>query len=158
MRDRPIIFSALMVQALLAGQKTQTRRLSSSPLRRVQPGDRLWVRENWRPVHSNDPTRGAQYRADIGGDQTVWRHSIHMPRWASRITLLVTDVRVQRLQEINRGDAMAEGCPFPNMAEGPSPTDWFRDLWDQLHGNGAWNTNPEIVAATFTVQRRNIDA
>lgn len=67
--------------------------------------------------------------------------SIHMPRWASRITLEVTGVRVERVQNMNRGDAMAEGCPFPNMAKGANPLHWYHDLWDSIHGPGAWERN-----------------
>ena len=88
----------------------------------------------------------------------AWRSSIHMPRWASRLTLLVTDVRVQRLQEISRGDAMSEGCTFPNMAKGDDPRQWYAELWEQINGRGSWDANPWVVALTFAVQRRNIDA
>ncbi len=201
--DRPIIFSAPMVRALLAGTKTQTRRLlNPQPQRfevapgelcdltlhygegepwpritlgrvitrqevRYRPGMRLWVRENWKP-HSlyahmkpcDMPQAHVFYAADnaYAPSNTPWVPSIHMPRWASRLTLTVTDVRVQRLQEISRGDALDEGCPFPNMAAGPDPCDWYRDLWNQLHGAGGWDANPEVVAVSFTVERRNIGA
>lgn len=84
--------------------------------------------------------------------------SIHMPRWASRLTLTVTNVRVERLQEISRGDAMAEGCPFPNMADGQNPREWFRDLWASIHGPEAWDANPWCVAISFDVKMGNIDA
>lgn len=80
-----------------------------------------------------------------------------MPRWASRLTLIVTDVRVQRLQDISRGDAMGEGCPFQNMADGDDPREWFRALWNSLHGPDAWDANPWVCALTFTVHRCNID-
>lgn len=216
MADRPIIFSAPMVQALLAGRKTQTRRilkpqpeLNEAGLWRFPPmshritkrnwkgfcqtdddglrsfilttrhapyapGDRLWVREAWRtwdaldgaPPVSMSLLETVHYEAD---GEVRWRPvkpayqpgrlrpSIHMPRWASRITLHVSEVRVQRLQEISRGDAMDEGCPFPNMASGPDPREWFRDLWNSLHGEGAWASNPWVAAITFTVERANID-
>lgn len=91
MKEYPIIFSAPMVRALLEGRKTQTRRLASSPLAKVQPGDRLWVRESFHPEGT--------YMADHPGDARSmgWKPSIHMPRSASRLTLHVTDVRRQRV-------------------------------------------------------------
>lgn len=132
-------------------------------------GDRLWVREGFAygwPVKGNhqlpecNQEHAITYRADGNrpfGSGRRWKSPIHMPRWASRLTLIVTDVRVQRLQEISRGDAMAEGCPFPNMADGPNPREWFRDLWASLHGPEAWAANPWVAALTFTVHRCNID-
>jgi len=95
-------------------------------------GRRLWVRETWRSADrwlhdcESDPPRAIAYRADLsarnfdppyqaktddwGWENMKWRSPIHMPRWASRITLEVTDVRVERLQEISDADAIAEGC------------------------------------------------
>lgn len=76
------------------------------------------------------------------------------------MTLIVTDVRVERLKGISRGDAMDEGCPFPNLADGPDPRDWYRDLWDSLNGDKpgcAWEANPWVTALTFTVHQKNID-
>lgn len=204
MSDRPIIFSAPMVRALLDGRKTQTRRvLNPQPIGikaawpkgaktwniepesdrcfvdwqppRYATGDRLYVREafvtgfdldeNDRPIGD----RKVWYRATDRGlrwldpdtdeflDAPPWKSSRYMPRWASRLTLTVTDVRVQRLQDINRGDAMDEGCFFPNMAAGPNPRDWFRDLWNSLHGPNAWEANPWVAALTFNVRHGNID-
>lgn len=200
MTDRPIIFSAPMVRALLEGRKTQTRRvIKPQPHEhpsgrwmaeiRFTKGDRLWVREAFITGFDLDeddrPTgdRKVWYRATDGGlrwydpdadhflDVAPWRPSIHMPRWASRLTLTVTDVRVQRLQDISRGDAMADGCPFANMADGPDPRKWFADLWKDLHqpiirrapgsskaNPAAWDANPWVCALTFTVEQRNIDA
>jgi len=136
---RPIIFSTPMVQALLSGRKTQTRRLASSPLRRVEVGDLLYVREAWgvgaRPCPSQGCVDGFEYRADqefldehdalplyqieqpegfemddwSGG----WKPSIHMPRWLSRLTLEVTRVRFDRLQAISRHDCYEEGLQRP---------------------------------------------
>ena len=124
MAERPIIFSGPMVRAILEGRKTQTRRVCklthSGHLRKGQKrwhpedpeaskgcpyavGDRLWVREAFASHAS-----GFDYRAD--GDTTaLWRSPIHMPRSASRITLAVTDIRVQRVQDISEADALAEG-------------------------------------------------
>lgn len=139
-------------------------------------GDRLWVREHWRTTQAFEDLRPSQmtpentrikYIADDFVDHKGKsfphfhdgrrRHGMHMPRWASRLTLVVTGVRVERLQDISRGDAMQEGCPFPNMADGPNPRDWFKDLWDQINGEGAWGANPWVGAYTFTVIAKNID-
>jgi hypothetical protein len=189
--DHPIIFSAAMVRALLDGRKTQTRRLAwrwvkdrgerhlsaddangthqPSPWQRVQPGDRLWVRE----AHKRTDTR-CDYRVDwhvADHHRFTWRPSIHMPRWASRITLHVEAVRVERLQEITEADARAEGAPAdwepgvaralmqaiaPAAAFSPHATGFAR-LWNSLHGPGAWDRNEWVAAYTFTVQRGNID-
>jgi hypothetical protein len=121
------------------------------------PGDRLWVRETWAAPHSCDhlPPRHCDFPArfhyaaseERGG--LLWRPSIHMPRWVSRITLEVTGVRVERLQAISRGDAMDEGCPFPNMAQGPDPRQWYADLWDSLNGAGGWDLNPFVWCVSF---------
>lgn len=199
MTDRPILFSAPMVLALLAGRKTQTRRLAAgstkpiggddllwrpSPWRKVQPGDRLWVKETWAEVGAGDPGIPI-YRADYPAcvpagvenippaEQVKWRVSIHCARRLSRLTLTVTDVRAQRLQEISEEDAEAESLWRGRARRNlwwHSPTacrllepyrshkDAFADLWDSLHGPGAWDANPEVVALTFTVAQRNIDA
>lgn len=143
-------------------------------------GDRLWVREahyltddgdNETAVYAEDACEVQKHINQIaqmqigGGLSDDWatphlrlRPSIHMPRWASRLTLTVTDVRVQRLHDINRGDAMAEGCPFANMADGLNPRGWYADIWDTIHGPFAWKANPWVVAVSFNVQRGNIDA
>ncbi|UKJ74571.1 hypothetical protein [Azospirillum brasilense] len=192
MRDVPIIFSAPMVRALLDGRKTQTRRLATSPLAKVQPGDRLWVRENtWQNgtwVRTEDETgeigskwvgtSSVRMMADetkpAGSGNFVWRSipSIHMPRWASRLTLVVEQVRVERLQDITREDVYAEGAITDEwlqwredagnigMPEGSSiedERDVFARLWTSLHGADAWSVNPWVVALTFAVHRSNID-
>lgn len=86
-----------------------------------------------------------------------WRPGIHMPRWASRITLDVTDVRVQRLQEISVDDAIAEGRP--KGGEFLSARRWFRTLWDSLNADRGfgWRENPWIVAINFRPHLCNID-
>lgn len=188
MADRPIIFSGPMVQALLAGRKSQTRRvLKPQPTGPVvyhqtltsgmcvglereppyAPGDRLYVREAFSYEALDVDRNGFMppwYWADgnpSSGNFTRPKPSIHMPRWASRITLTVTEVRVQRLQEISNDDAKAEGvlgeCAFHvgNDATYRAP---FRELWNSLHGHDAWDANPWVVAVSFTVDRRNIDA
>ena len=199
MSDRPIIFSAPLVRALLDGRKTQTRRIiKPQPAPHVQvyrigaewdwrdgtrggavrvpyaPGDRLWVREAFTCEGQSEGE--ALFRATVDDDtgyyaeeiaEIRWRPSIHMPRWASRLTLIVTDARVQRLLEISAQDAESEGV-FRHVAEhslnkvfrserGTVAVEYFRDLWNSLHGPDAWDANPWVCALTFTVQRGNID-
>ena len=108
--ERPILLSGPMVRAILDGRKTMTRRLATSPLAKCQPGDRLWVRETWQVP----ALCGVQYRATdsapIGHWRPTlgpWRPSIDMPRWASRITLEVTGVKVERLPDISEEEAFA---------------------------------------------------
>ncbi len=214
MTERPILLSAPMVRAILAGTKTQTRRVmkpqfaadavpaempATDPIggwvvgghsglwwcdaaanpddaRRCpygQPGDRLWVREAWDFIPEGDPgtpsCAGIRYWADAGyelrtppsnynpmlyGKERV-RPSIHMPRWASRITLEVTGVRVERLQDISADDARAEGCPDrPVKGAEQSSVDvlaklWFHDLWAQINGQKSWDANPWVWVVEF---------
>ena len=229
MSDKPILFSAPMVRALLAGSKTQTRRAITLPTRtasggriyerkdmggwevtthggpgvfrvvggervpvseepglwhlttgtcvslRIKTGHRLWVRENFAicpttawalpKTVSPDPDMAAYYRADFDrSGRPRWKPSIHMPRWASRLTLTVTDVRVQRLQEISEGDARAEGCEPTGCAKVLAPEDGFPSyrsaydiLWEAINGTGSWDANPFVAAYTFTVEHCNID-
>jgi hypothetical protein len=124
-------------------------------------GDRLWVRETWAVVPhvtDNGPKHrakgdgtGVTWRADWNANPSgfKWKRSIHMPRWASRITLEVTGVRVERLNEISRGDAMAEGCPHPNLAYGQNPCDWFHELWESINGPESWAKNPWVWVVEF---------
>lgn len=161
MKERPIIFSGEMVRAILAGRKTQTRRvIKPQPVIQDgvaffktgqrcpygQIGDRMWVREAWIR-NSGVPA----YRADDPswpGETPKWKPSIHMPRWASRITLEIVNVRVERLQDITVGDAWAEGCPNSDVNVIP---DWFIPLWAGINaarGNG-WDDNPWVWAIEF---------
>lgn len=216
MKERPILFSAEMVRAILAGRKTQTRRVvkpqSDSFITHCYPeqtddfsaqtglwiaatgdrgtskaqgtfecpygvpGNRLWVRETWWTyphVISNRLMRdGADtwpkvngepiaYAAD--GDTDIWlnlkwikKPSIFMPRWASRITLEVKEVRIEKLQEISEEDCLAEGCPDELGSEycidGMSCRKaWYADLWDSINnqrGHG-WKSNPFVWAITY---------
>lgn len=199
MADRPILFSGAMVRALLAGTKTQTRRVAK-PVRHPdlgnvyapgalvlerepqhvidracpygQPGDHLWVRETWQ--HSNHPYGPYDedcmvfYRADFlddihgpdgekssEGRYRFWRPSIHMPRTASRITLEVTSVRVERLQSISASDAIAEGVNVhPDHHDKPrasiyGPVQAYRDLWEQINGPGSWDVDPWVWRLEF---------
>ena len=231
MADRPIIFSAPMVRALLEGRKTQTRRLlgrgntlfngdkwppelrfedmkleqawvdgGPSPAGnpgpylkadwpygrmveqddrsdsewlmarlypRIQPGDRLYVREAWRTWKDHDEVAPRDlvksispvfYEADRDNCDRHGRHrqGMHMPRWASRLTLTVSNVRIQRVCEISEDDARAEGV---DPAKWILPVAAFRELWNSLHAKpgATWADNPWIVALTFSVEQRNID-
>ncbi len=225
MTDHPIIFSAPMILALLAGHKTMTRRLAyiiekpkkirgvqytgarrSSPWQRVKPGDRLWVRETWGRFCVMDDYDEAcsemmtYYRADgepfdrwidpdsgEARDRAKWRSPIHCPRAYSRLTLVVTATKIERLNDISEADAQAEGIAWDHsrdpMASGPMAARYgtarygtpaldapnvrrgfssargaFQALWNSLHSDGAWSENPEVVALTFTVHKTNIDA
>lgn len=207
MTDRPILFSAPMVRALLYGRKTQTRRVlnpqpgpdidnagdgvtiidmaTGQEIRmRFAVGDRLYVREAWHAARSLDQVKPrdiprdadiehvatARSYAEIGlkGRQ---RPGIHMPRWASRLTLIVTEVRVERLQDCSRDDAIAEGIQrvgggmlrWENWsgAEGQSATSpqaAYALLWNSINGVGAWEANPWVSVTSFSVEKRNIDA
>lgn len=109
--------------------------------------------------HENFPaegstTRGLGQYSDIRSGEYPsykfgWRPSIHMPRWASRITLEIVSVRVERVKDISRGDAMEEGCPFPNMADGENPVEWFGGVWRSINGIGSWNANPWVWVIEF---------
>lgn len=140
-------------------------------------GDRAWVRETWaqhtraedRVYAKGDghPWGSPIYRATFGAilapaceGFTPWRSPIHMPRWASRLTLMIEDVRVQRLQDISEEDARAEGWPnTPGAAlRDAYPIGWFGNLWDDIHGHGAWDANPWVAALTFRAIHTNIDA
>lgn len=126
-------------------------------------GDRLWVREEWahdassieqcRAAHEDamgGAGYGPYYRATECAPETLsWLPANTMPRWASRITLEITAVRVERLQDISRGDCMAEGCPFQNMAQKTDPKKWYATLWDSIYGDGAWSENPWVWVVEF---------
>lgn len=131
------------------------------------PGDRLWVRETWAVQHEYDAAAPSEigvsarwhYAAteDLGGLRK--RPSIFLPRRGSRILLEITDVRVQRLQEISEQDARAEGVTEyagkwwdgSPVAGGKwnAPTEAFRGLWESINGPGSWHANPWVWAITF---------
>ncbi|HBW3280877.1 TPA: morphogenetic protein [Klebsiella pneumoniae] len=226
MTERGMIFNAEMVRAILAGRKTQTRRIM-----KVQPesnqlglllitdstrhsdigryhwaesnatgnyvrsklfacpfgavGDQIWVRETFQGPLFNyeqmdeyledsskfEKPEFCQYAADGGhrpeyqdADDNLrhgWRPSIHMPRWASRILLEITDVRVERLNAISEEDARAEGIidggclncgePEPCGCANPEPdaTDAFVYLWQSIYGQESWNANPWVWVIEF---------
>lgn len=201
-RERPILFSAPMVRAILNSSKTQTRRVvkpwtprPNASAKAVpedvaylpdftcyrttcpygQPGQRLWVREAWARTTVFPGTEMVVYResdnrTDYGGP---WKPGIHMFRRDSRITLEITEVRVERLQDISDADAVAEGIErgkdFPGWYRGPLPGDSpglqqssrnfktptafarlaYRALWDSINGEGSWDANPWVWAVSF---------
>lgn len=208
MRERPILFSAPMVQALLAGRKTVTRRLVTEhvhakadaflahPSGRFEvlvggksvgdlrnrfglPGDHLWVRETWASLGA--PKAGPYvYRADTNGERVrvdaPWRPSIHMHRTASRLTLEVTSVRVERLHDITEEDAKEEGLrclskdggitwkygiPDRDGLPGTDNTGWpwtdwdksprvaFCHLWASINGVESWAANSWVWRIEF---------
>jgi hypothetical protein len=165
-----------MVRAILDKRKTQTRRIVKGSNKygvalglgdtRVlwdkcpygEPGDRLWVRETWGPCAG-----GIVYRADgatFCPDGGKWKPSIHIPRWASRITLEIESRRVERLIEISNDDAIAEGlvysdsCWYPT--DDPKVSPWmtalgaYRDLWESINGAGSWDANPWVWVIQFS--------
>jgi hypothetical protein len=132
-------------------------------------GDRLWVRETYShgPVFNADQDystrlrfRANEHDSPLPSGQK-WRPSIFMPRWASRITLEVTEVRVQRLHEISEDDALAEGVSWEPGEQEQNVRKWaekqtarmrFADLWDGINGDRAdWDANPWVWAITFRV-------
>lgn len=136
------------------------------------PGDRLWVRETCRAEELPDGLDGIRYAADKafvairGSDADRWIQlnayrgkkgavvpPIHMPRWASRIVLEITGVRVERLQSISEADAEAEGINFlrsvPDADETLDARGLFHCLWDGINGDGAWAANPWVWVVEF---------
>ena len=125
------------------------------------PGDRLCVKETWQ--YGPDVTPGMMaggkmsrrhivYAATVadGSHPPTWRPSIHMPRWASRLTLEITDVRVERLQEITLADCAAEGAPPTHPADNVwDSTDTYRTLWESINGRGSWDANPWVWVIEF---------
>ncbi|HGG2619827.1 TPA: hypothetical protein ACJFUF_001044 [Yersinia enterocolitica] len=218
MNEKPILFNSEMVNAILSGRKTQTRRIMKvQPSEHFHPqtihgsmdftahwytpgvidkdgylqparkdvfgvadedegytcplgavGDQLWVRETFQgPLFDYEQMESyledsakfespeyCVYKADgntapeyVDADDNLhckWRPSIHMPRWASRINLLITSVRVERLNTISTGDAMAEGYPAEREATGGSLDAWlwFRELWDGIYPDNTFEVNP----------------
>jgi len=119
------------------------------------------------PSFNYDKCRGADFShwlSDVLSSDGPWRSPLHMPRWASRLTLIVLDVRVQRLHEITHADADAEAPPllqYIPFMQGKTTSDYvasFAALWNSIHGCDAWATNPFVAALTFRVIRANIDA
>ncbi len=220
MKERPILFSAPMVRAILAGTKTQTRRVMKPqpiqngfgppdpvydipcycdyypPSAMLWPDehggilngdaghpwlgvDRLWVKETfcydnhtYVEQYKAEPWRGlpdagtadTYYRASEANPDIFpkWKPSIFMPRWASRITLEIVDVRAERLNAISEEDAEAEGAhrkiwitsPISAGAMGATGErgtrrEGYREIWEDINGAGSWALNPWVWAITF---------
>lgn len=185
MKEKPILFSGAMVRAILDGRKTMTRRVVKGRDIRVgigtvthrkrradgdhweplpcpygQPGDRLWVKETWADTRTECKRNPVSYRATWNADDDFdrgfnWRPSIFMPRWASRITLEITAVRVERLQEITEEDAVKEGvipCVEPDVVEHPPGCVCnFRNLWNSINAKRGfgWDSSPWVWVVSF---------
>lgn len=163
------MFSTPMIQAILDGSKTQTRRIVKphpSSLDNLkcpygQSSDRLWVREAWSTAIAD-----YIYKADYEKHPSngVWKPSIHMPRIASRIDLEIIDVRLERLQDISEQNALTEGIkPIKDdrgwnkytiqmpLASYNAPTakEVFEMAWDAINGEGSWDKNPWVWVINF---------
>jgi hypothetical protein len=221
----PILFSEVMVNALLRGRKTQTRRtlppwqiptstdqhdwmavaqrhrqwgfcvsgktekecaeeiLKFGVCRYGKRGDLLWVREThyrfghwetipgvttktgrikWRFVPDTDELlydapasyRKGRHHKDSATPAWHARLARFMPRSASRITLELTKVRIEQLQDITTGDAWDEGCPNSDVG---AIRYWFKPLWESINGTGSWSDNPWVWVLNFIVHKRNVD-
>lgn len=155
--DRPILFSAPMVRAILDGKKAMTRRIYKTCFYSWQVGDRLWVRETYLIAHDDSNNTKIIYAATdpnlmgIGFDYSVkcssktqlplWKPAIFMPRKYSRIMLEITDIKRELLRDISEDDAKREG--FENRQEF---IDYFDEINPVLKGQ-----NPEVIAIGFKV-------
>lgn len=155
---------------IVLGEKDHTGMnpvITAIPCHFGQPGDRIWVRETFR-VHSRaTDVATLVYRASVRNSWTEqthrvpvavcnkpatpekWTPSIHMPRWASRITLEITDVRVERLNSISDSDASKEGCCIADMESGDCLSDVFARLWTSIYGDDSWQANPWVWVIEF---------
>ena len=171
MKERPILFSAPMVRAILDGRKTQTRRVvKPQPVGKqtiiegvahttigMNPADdgAVWYVADC--VNPGIAIRADNYETSGTGcglsSSPKWKPSIHMPRWASRINLEITGIRVERLNDISEADARAEGCRSnaDTLAETGYATcrDAFRDLWESINGPGSWDANHWVWCIEF---------
>lgn len=163
MKETGLMFKAPLVRAILSGQKTQTRRILKNqqsydidkcPL--GQPGDRIYVRETFGHFERNEDFKQdckCFYRADGDCvDLHPWRPAIHMPKWAARIWLEITGVRVERLQEITEADCIAEGATgghgaIPNYDYSATPLEHFRHIWESTGAD--WAAKPWVWVIDF---------
>lgn len=171
MKERPILFSALTIRAILGGRKTQTRRVVKGEVvdgatARACPygtvGDRLWIKETFT-LDFLGPRNQVVLRADEPRANCKWKPSIFMPRKFSRIILEITGVRIARLCDISEVDAVAEGCEprFDHAKHCDGKCDLvcngsmvsskmiYRELWESINGKGSWNLNPWVWVLNF---------
>lgn len=133
------------------------------------PGDLLWVRETWHPYGDDGKESLSLATSTCTGPEHIlfrasaseaecaihrWRPAIFMPKWASRISLLVKNIRVERLQDITCADAIAEGIrPSANSqtidCDTPDPRQDFARLWEGINGSGSWDANPWVAVIEF---------
>lgn len=173
MKFHPILFSTEMVKAILAGNKTQTRRVvkykflvCNEPLFSVRnanttgrcpygkPGDVLWVRESWQHWLNDkgEPSGSFMYKlSDENFNGIGWKPSIHMPKTACRLFLQIKNIRVERLHDISEQDAKAEGVETLNFYEGyeVSSRGKFEGLWNLINGIDGWELNPWVWVIEF---------
>jgi hypothetical protein len=129
-----------------------------------QSGDILWVRETWRPKGHNFPIGYPfEYRATAEEDgvpiDEPWKPSIFMPKEVCRIRLEITNIRVEKLQDISEEDAIAEGISLPNYADQaikdvhyPEPSTIYSLLWENINGDGSWALNPWVWVIKFNIK------
>ncbi|MFC3902534.1 hypothetical protein SAMN05421749_103290 [Acinetobacter marinus] len=206
MKERPILFKTEMVQAILKGRKTQTRRVLKAqppvkknrvvPLYQVEHkvtevsfheilkddiphcssffkckspfgkiGDRLWVRETFCYAWNEDDhicdkdgnpvwdVKDAHiyYAASETKVDGKWKPSIHMPRWASRILLEITNIQVERLNDVSESDCVKEGVGSAFLRDCKKPK--FMQLWESINGADSWAENPWVWVIEFRVVR-----
>lgn len=187
MNEKPILFNSEMVNAILSGRKTMTRRIISEKTLHLfgvaasagechpielcdqrsqsyyldfcplgKPGDQLWVREAFAAGLCTESTlayRATHKTEDLeeGWGETIkWTPSIHMPRWASRINLLITGVRVERLQAITLGDICKEiGCGLYDFRPATYGFQVWEELWKSIYGEESWQANPWVWVINF---------
>lgn len=178
MKEHPILFSTPMVRAILDGKKTVTRRIAKTEIRlapslcKYSAGDLLWVRETWNYLNEIPVNGHPQvcYKADgkenltgsAADTKAIWRPSIFMPRWASRITLEITDVKCERLNDISDKSAHDEGVIIDERSKyipiqySHDNKNWFstskksyKNLWELINGKDSWNINPLVWVIEF---------
>lgn len=174
MKETPIIFSTDMVKAILEGKKTQTRRVikpqptlsisdeqykrNMALIKQEAIGGRLWVREAFCDVcWANDKVQDVCYKQDILAEghkcaNLKWKPSIFMPRWASRITLEITGIRVEKVQEISLADIQAEGIYDDRATHNALlQVEKFKNLWDSINKRShPWSSNPWVWKLCFS--------